>query len=144
MRQTSCMERGVRQPAGGVSVLVVDDEQSVRDFVRRVLEDAGYVTATAENGPAALRIFGEGSTPDLLLTDLNMPGMRGDELAAKMRRQSPDLKVLYLTGYADLLFNDRAMLWQGETYLDKPCSVKGLLEAVNMALYGHLLGRATH
>jgi len=54
------------------------------------------------------------------------------------------LKVLYLTGYADLLFNERATLWEGEAYLDKPCSVKGLLEAVNLALYGRIPGDATH
>jgi CheY-like chemotaxis protein len=120
------------------SVLVVDDEPSVRDFVQRVLESAGYAACMADSGPAALQIFGDKGTPDLLLTDLNMPGMRGDELAAKMRRENPDLKVLYLTGYSDQLFTERTALWEGETYLDKPCSVKGLLEAVNLALYGRL------
>jgi two-component system cell cycle sensor histidine kinase/response regulator CckA len=132
-------ERRPENQARTISILVVDDERSVRDFVRRVLEDAGYRACIADSGPAALRVFGEKGTPDLLLTDLNMPGMRGDELVATMRKQSPDLKVLYLTGFADELFTERTTLWENETYLDKPSSVKGLLEAVSMALYGHLL-----
>jgi CheY-like chemotaxis protein len=138
------MKPDVAQSPAGINVLVVDDEESVREFVSRVLQEAGYVTTTADNGPAAINIVSNANTPDLLLTDLNMPGMRGDELAAKMRKESPDLKVLYLTGYADLLFNERATLWEGEAYLDKPCSVKGLLEAVNMALYGRIPGDAAH
>jgi CheY-like chemotaxis protein len=133
---------GIKVPKQRLSVLVVDDEPSVRDFIQRVLEGAGYQTRMADSGLAALQIFGEKGTPDLLLTDLNMPGMRGDELAAKMRRESPDLKVLYLTGYSDQLFAERTTLWENETFLDKPCSVNGLLEAVNLALYGHLKGSA--
>lgn len=134
------MNSAAGEPKRAPNVLVVDDEPSVRDFVQRVLEGAGFAACIADSGPAALQIFGEKGTPDLLLTDLNMPGMRGDELAAKMRRESPDLKVLYLTGYSDQLFSDRTTLWENETFLDKPCSVRSLLEAVNLALYGHLKG----
>jgi two-component system cell cycle sensor histidine kinase/response regulator CckA len=120
------------------NILVVDDEPSVREFVQRVLDEAGYVTCLADSGAAALQLFGKKGSPDLLLTDLNMPGMRGDELAARLRKLSPDLKVLYLTGFADMLFSDRTLLWENETYLDKPCTVRGLLEAVNLALYGRI------
>lgn len=120
------------------TILVVDDEAAVREFVDRVLSGAGFSTTLAEDGAAALRLSSESGTPDLLLTDLNMPGMRGDELAAAMRRATPDLKVLYLTGFADQLFVQRRTLWEGESFLEKPCSVKGLLEAVNLALYGRI------
>ena len=95
-------------------------------------------TTTASSGSEALRVAAEGGI-DLLLTDLKMPGMDGDELASKLRYQHPDLRVLYLTGYSDDLFSKKAALWEGETFLDKPCSVAGLLEAVAMALCGHLL-----
>jgi two-component system cell cycle sensor histidine kinase/response regulator CckA len=131
------------KPLRAVSILVVDDEESVRDFVQRVLEETGYGSSVAESGAAALRLVGDTGAPDLLLTDLSMPGMRGDELAARMRRGAPDLKVLYLTGYSDQLFTERTTLWENETYLDKPCSVKALIEAVNMALYGRLESGAT-
>jgi CheY-like chemotaxis protein len=125
------------------NILVVDDEPSVREFVQRVLDEAGYVTCLADSGAAALQLFGKKGSPDLLLTDLNMPGMRGDELAARLRKLSPDLKVLYLTGFADMLFSDRTLLWENETYLDKPCTVRGLLEAVNLALYGRIKPNTT-
>jgi DNA-binding NarL/FixJ family response regulator len=67
-----------------------------------------------------------------------MPQMGGDELARRMRSREPDLKVLYLTGFSDALFKEKTVLWQDEAYLDKPCSVKGLLEAVSLLLNGRL------
>jgi two-component system cell cycle sensor histidine kinase/response regulator CckA len=131
------------EPGRTTRILVVDDEQSVREFVQRVLQDAGYVTTVAGSGAEALRMFSDGGAPDLLLADVNMPGMNGNELAAKLRQQVPDLKVLYLTGFADQLFTERGTLWEGESYLDKPCTVAGLLEAVAMALYGRLQAGAS-
>jgi hypothetical protein len=67
-----------------------------------------------------------------------MPQMNGDLLADKMRKAEPDLKVLYLTGFSDELFKDKGALWKDEAFPDKPCSVKGLLEAVSLMLYGRL------
>jgi two-component system cell cycle sensor histidine kinase/response regulator CckA len=86
----------------------------------------------------ALRLAEEHPGFDLLLTDLVMPHISGDELARRLREAEPDLKVLYLTGFCDRLFKDRISLWESETYLDKPCSIKGLLQAVSMSLYGRL------
>jgi two-component system cell cycle sensor histidine kinase/response regulator CckA len=65
-----------------------------------------------------------------------MPQMQGDELARRLRQRQPALKVLYLTGYSDQLFKDKITLWEDEAFLDKPCSVKGLLEAVSLLLFG--------
>ena len=67
-----------------------------------------------------------------------MPKMNGDELARRMRAQEPDLKVLYLTGYSDKLFAERMLLWHNEAFLDKPCTLAGLKEAVNLLMRGHL------
>jgi CheY-like chemotaxis protein len=61
--------------------------------------------------------------------------MDGDELAARLRQSWPDLKVLYLTGYSQALFGNRALLWEGEAFLGKPCSPAELLEAVSMLLF---------
>jgi two-component system cell cycle sensor histidine kinase/response regulator CckA len=114
----------------------VDDEAQVREFVARALRDAGYTTAVAPDGPEALEVAA--AQPfDLLVTDLLMPKMHGTELARRLRQDDPDLKVLYLTGYSDQLFKERSM-WAGEAFLDKPCTVKGLREAVALLLYGHL------
>ena len=77
-----------------VRILVVDDEQSVREFVDRVLRDAGYTTALAADGSQALDISEKLGSFDLLLTDVMMPQMRGDELAQRLRQSDPELKVL--------------------------------------------------
>ena len=116
-----------------VRVLIVDDEPTVVRLVERILREAGCDTATAFSGPEALTIADQRQF-DLLLTDVIMPEMRGYELAARLQYRQPDLPVLYLTGYSDDLFQEKVHLWQHEAYLEKPCSVQGLLEAVSLVL----------
>lgn len=123
---------------GAVRILVVDDEASVRDFVDRVLGTAGYVTTVVGDGPEALAAIAERGPFDLLVADVLMPQMTGDELARQVRADTPDMKVLYLTGYSDRLFKEKITLWEDEAFLEKPCSVTGLLEAVSLLLCGHL------
>lgn len=122
-----------------VTVLVVDDEAGVRDVVRRVLANEGYRVIEARDGIDALRIAEAHESPlDLLLTDLKMPKMDGRQLADALRERQPDLKVLFLTAYADSLFADRAMLEENTAYLEKPISSRGLNEAVRLILFGSL------
>jgi two-component system cell cycle sensor histidine kinase/response regulator CckA len=122
-----------------IRVLIVDDEAPIRTFVDRVLRDAGYLTAQAASGLEAIEVAELFGPFDLLLTDVRMPGMTGDELARRLREHERDLKVLYLTGFSDQLFKGKAVLWQGEAFLDKPSTVNGLLEAVSLILYSHVL-----
>jgi len=117
-------------------VLVVDDEEAVLRFVDRVLRDAGYKTAVASNGPEAMEVARKIGPLGALVTDVMMPGMTGDELARMLRQTEPALKVLYLTGYSDRLFKEKTMLWADEAFLDKPCTVKGLREAVSLLITG--------
>jgi CheY-like chemotaxis protein len=119
-------------------VLVVDDEELVRKFVDRVMREAGYETATAADGPEALEVAARLETFDILVTDVMMPQMTGDELARRIRASTPGIKVLYLTGFSDRLFKEKVTLWADEAFLDKPCSVKGLLEAVSLLLFGRI------
>lgn len=119
-------------------ILVVDDEAVVVEFADRVLQDAGYKTMTATSGDAAIKLCEAQGLPDLLLTDLKMPRMEGDELASRLRKREPDLKVLYLTGFADQLFRNKQTLWDGEAFLEKPCTISGLLEAVSLLLHGQV------
>jgi two-component system, cell cycle sensor histidine kinase and response regulator CckA len=119
-------------------VLVVDDEELVRKFVERVMREAGYQTATAADGPEALEVAARLETFDILVTDVMMPQMTGDELARRIRASTPGIKVLYLTGFSDRLFKEKVTLWADEAFLDKPCSVKGLQEAVSLLLFGHI------
>jgi two-component system cell cycle sensor histidine kinase/response regulator CckA len=121
-----------------VTVLVVDDEEPIRKFVDRVLRDAGYHTALASDGPEAIEAASKLASLDILVTDVMMPLMAGDELSRRLRQLQPSLKVLYLTGYADNLFKEKVTLWEDEAYLDKPCTINSLLQAVSLLLYGRL------
>src|SRR2546421_2435787 len=126
----------VKAPAPQGPVLVVDDEEAVLRFVDRVLRDAGYKTAVANSGPEAIEVAKRVGPLGALVTDVMMPGMTGDELARMLRQTEPALKVLYLTGYSDRLFKEKTMLWADEAFLDKPCTVKGLREAVSLLVTG--------
>src|SRR5205814_616489 len=83
--------------------------------------DAGYETTAASDGPEAIEAAAKMEHFDLLVTDVMMPQMTGDELARRLRIQHPSLKVLYLTGFSDRLFKEKVTLWADEAFLDKPC-----------------------
>jgi CheY-like chemotaxis protein len=120
-------------------VLVVDDETGVRMFVERVLRDAGYVVVTANGGPEALQAIQDSAEFDLIVSDVRMPAMSGPEFITRVRQDRPGISVLFLTGYNDQLFKERTALNENEAFLDKPASVKGLLEAVSLQVCGHLM-----
>jgi len=125
-------------PGTSAHILVVDDEDPIRKFVDRVLRGAGHDTVTAGDGVEAIELAQKQDAFDVLVTDLMMPGIAGDELARRLRQNEPRLKVLYLTGHSDRLFTEKVTLWQDEAFLEKPCSVKGLREAVSLLFYGRL------
>lgn len=127
----------MKSDRSAVRVLVVDDESAVRAYVARVLREAGYDVVMAGDAAEAMTAA---STQffDLLLTDLMMPVTYGNTLAADLRRRLPALRVLYLTGCSDQLFDDQPVLSDAEAFLDKPCTRAGLLEAVSLALSGHI------
>ena len=83
----------------------------------------------AADGPEAIEVAAKLGSFDVLVTDVMMPEMTGDELARRLRQTEPGVKVLYLTGFSDRLFKEKVTLWADEAFLDKPCSVKGLLQA---------------
>ena len=72
---------------------------------------------------------------DLLLANLDLPGLGGDEMVRQIRAKRPDLPVLYVTGHIDRLMDARP-LWEGEAFLEKPFTLDGLREAVSLLLYG--------
>jgi CheY-like chemotaxis protein len=130
------MKRTLSRP---LNVLIVDDEPSVQRFVERVLSEAGYATTVAGDGPEALEAASRMAELDLVVTDVMMPQMTGDELARRLRQtEQRGLKILYLTGFSDRLFKEKVTLWEGEAFLDKPCGVQGLLQAVSQLLFGRV------
>jgi len=116
-------------------VLIVDDEPGIRQYVERVLTTAGYRTTVAADCTEAIAIAAR-SKFDLLLTDVMMPDMTGAALAGKIREGDPDLKVLYLTGHPDSLFDEKLVLLLEEAFLEKPCTASGLRQAVSQAING--------
>ncbi len=125
------------EPSPG-TVLVVDDEPGVRTLARRILEGGGYIVLEAGNGVEALQVMESPRQVDFLIADLDMPVMRGEEMARKIRALRPDLRVLYVTAHSELLFKERPELIDGEAFLDKPFTMRGLLEAVSLLKVGYI------
>ncbi len=120
-----------------IRVLVVDDEPGILTYITRILAKAGYETAVADNARDGLHKASTEGVFDLLVTDLRMPKMEGDELAFYVRRVQPGIKVLYVTGFSIQLFEEHDALREDEAFLDKPFNVKGLLEAISQLLWDH-------
>lgn len=121
----------------GAHILLVEDDPSVRGLTERMLETLGYrVTAAAAGGEALLLVEEEGLRPDLLMTDVVMPGMDGAALAGRLQRTRPGLKVLYMSGYTDDAIVHRGVLDSGTSFLPKPFSLQDLAEKVREALRG--------
>jgi two-component system cell cycle sensor histidine kinase/response regulator CckA len=120
------------------TVLVVDDDDAVRAVARRILESDEYAVIEAASGDEAMTRLSSGLDIDLLLTDLDMPGLPGEDLAREFRELRPDLKILYVSGVIDRLLDERPVLGDDEAFLDKPFSHEGLLEAVALLLFGSL------
>jgi DNA-binding NtrC family response regulator len=114
-----------------VRILLVDDDDDVRDYTAMVLEEAGYEVRVASRGEAALQILNTGEPFDLLITDVVMPGWDGTELASRVKSARPDLKVLYVTGYTYHIAAGRLV---GADVLDKPYQRDKLLHAVRHAI----------
>jgi two-component system cell cycle sensor histidine kinase/response regulator CckA len=126
---------GKSSEVGSKTILLVDDEQSVRAIVLKILRRANYKVLEAENGEAALKI--SDSHPekiDLLLSDMYMPGLRGPEVADALAPKRPGLRVLFMSGYADQ--DSRSGVPLGANFLNKPFSGKELAAAVEAALNG--------
>ena len=122
-------------------VLIVDDEPGVRELERRILEKGGYRVIEASGGLQACEMLAEGPAPDLLIADLDMPDLAGEEMVLRVHAAKPNQKVLYVTANIDRLLDVRSITWEGEAFLDKPFTAKGLLEAVSLLLTGTLSGR---
>ncbi len=117
--------------AGTGTVLLVEDEDAVRGLAQRVLQRAGYEVLPAPNGDLALRIVDERGQPDLLLTDMVMPGMSGRELTDTLRDRWPDLPVIVMSGYnEDMVGTPR----EDAHFLPKPFTPAQLAEALHVAL----------
>lgn len=108
----------------------------MRQYVDRVLREAGYDTTMAADGEEAIALSGRMPSFDLMVTDEMMPRIPGHQLARYMRDRYLDIKVLYLSGFRDVLFKEKGSLWADEAFLEKPCTPEALVQAVSQLLVG--------
>jgi len=119
----------------GETVLVVEDEEALLKLAVRVLARNGYVVHQALDGSDALRIIEQHEGPiHLLLTDVVMPGLSGKDLARSVREALPNIKVLYVSGYAGEVIEQHGLVERSERLLQKPFSEADLLSAVGEIL----------
>ena len=114
-------EEPPRLPHGSETVLLVEDEESLRELNQELMEGLGYTVLRAAYGAQALELAEQHSGQiDLLLTDVVMPGMSGRELAERLAFTRPELKVLYMSGYTDNVIVHHGILRSGIAFLQKP------------------------
>ena len=121
---------------GSETILLVEDEEIVRKLACTILQKNGYKVLEAPNGEEALRIVqGKNGNPiHLLVTDVVMPGMSGRQLADRLERLRPEMKILYISGYTDNAIVHHGVLDKGMHYIQKPFTVEGLVQKVREVL----------
>ncbi|MHB8836016.1 MAG: hybrid sensor histidine kinase/response regulator [Candidatus Methylomirabilia bacterium] len=119
----------------GELILLVEDEAPLREMCATILSNLGYRVSAAANGPEALRLVQEqGIAPDLFLTDVIMPGMSGAQLAQRLGKDRPGLKVLYMSGYPDEAIAPHGILEPGTHFIQKPFTEGSLAAKVREVL----------
>ena len=139
-KSTHVPEDGQREPElllGTETILLVEDEDQLRDMTLRILKRCGYTVLVAEGGDAALEIAeAYEKTIHLLLTDVVMPRMSGKAVAEQLKRLRPDAKVLFMSGYTGNAVVHHGVLDKGINFLQKPFTAKGLARRVREVLAG--------
>jgi CheY-like chemotaxis protein len=115
----------------GLTVLVVDDEATIRMLVTEVLSDLGYAALEAADGASGLELLRSGARIDLLISDIGMSGgMNGRQMVNVARQLRPDLKVLFITGYAEQAFLGDGRLESGMQVMTKPFSLEAMARRI--------------
>jgi len=123
------------QARGHETILLAEDEDSLRMLTQRILSRHGYKVLPAGNGLEAVKLAGRHpASIDLLLTDVIMPQMNGHELAVQLQAAHPALPVIYMSGYAEPMLASRSTLPPGVTLLSKPVTEQQILAGVRRAL----------
>jgi CheY-like chemotaxis protein len=120
---------------GNETVLVVEDEDALREVTRRILARNGHTVLTAATGSAAVQVAAEHPGKiDLLLTDVVMPQMLGKELAERIRALRPEIRVLFMSGYAQPVLASQGTLEEGVALVDKPFTEAALMAKLRSVL----------
>jgi PAS domain S-box-containing protein len=122
--------------AAGETVLVVEDEPVVRAVVLEMLSEQGYRTLEAVDGPSSLKTLRSDEKIDLLITDVGLPGMNGRQVADQARETRPDIKILFITGYAESIAMSDRFLQPGMEMITKPFDLDNLARRVRAMITG--------
>lgn len=114
-------------------MLVVDDDRQLLGVLSRVLDRAGYTTLTAVDRPSALAAARAAETIDVLVTDVNVPGARGRDLATAVAAVHPRVHVLYISGFPLQQIEDEGIVTTASTFLHKPFKPTEFVAAVDAA-----------
>jgi PAS domain S-box-containing protein len=128
--------RAAEHAATGETVLVVEDEPVVRGVIMEMLGEQGYRTLEAVDGPSGLRMLRTNERIDLLVTDVGLPGMNGRQLADQARETRPDLKILFITGYAESVAIADGFLLPGMEMITKPFDLGNLSRRIRAMVSG--------
>ncbi|MDE2240281.1 MAG: response regulator [Rhodospirillales bacterium] len=128
------MRESLAKRPDGQAVLVVDDEPTVRMLVVETLEEYGYAIFEAEDAASALDILKAPGRIDLMVTDITLPGQNGCDLAKEAKRLRPELKVLFMTGYAQNLDTHVSTKPAGADIIVKPFSLEALAKKVRAVI----------
>jgi len=119
----------------GGTVLLVEDSDSVRAVVAKMLEEGGLTVLQASGGEEALAFALRGDAQiDLLLTDIVMPEVSGVELADRLERERPDVRILFMTGYAEEVVVNEGILGKGRECIGKPFTQEQITRRVRKIL----------
>ena len=129
------VDRRSNLPGGTETVLLVEDEETLRTLCERILGELGYTVLPAGNGAEAIALARKyGDRIDLLLTDVVMPGMNGSELATQLVLHHPEMKVLFMSGYTDDAITRHGVLDEGVSFIGKPFTPAALARKVREVL----------
>ena len=128
--------RAAEHAATGETVLVVEDEPVVRGVIMEMLGEQGYRTLEAVDGPSGLRMLRTSERIDLLVTDVGLPGINGRQLADQARETRPDLKILFITGYAESVAIADGFLQPGMEMITKPFDLDNLSRRIRAMVSG--------
>ncbi len=123
-----------RLAMGTETVLLVEDDESVRKLARTILQRSGYRVLEAEHGAAAIKLFEANPGIQLLVSDVVMPGMSGPELAERIRPLRPDMRVIFMSGYTGDAISHHGVLDPGLAFLQKPFTPESLTRKVREVL----------
>jgi len=116
-------------------LLLVEDEDSIREPAAEILESRGYLVLAARDGAEALAVSQAHASPiDLMITDVVMPGMNGKQLAEELRSSRPGMRVLFISGYPEDAIAHHGVLEEDKAFLQKPCPAAVLLRTVREVL----------